>query len=120
MVTGYHYYDCDKITFQLNTAGVLAANCNESTNYLPLMEELYSRLELHDTLKSTRASLRHLFRKNVYKVNYCAWMNNYALGNCEDPQSYNQSLRNKLATVCDGECYRNSDSTIELCTVTEV
>ena len=46
-------------------------------------------------------------------------MNNYALGNCEDPETYSQSLRDKLATVCDGECYRNGPTTLELCTIAE-
>ena len=96
-------------------------NCNDSIDYLPLLEAVYHRLDLHDKIKSSRSAARDLFNTYTFKVNYCAWINDQVLGNCNDTQSYNQTTQDTLAKICDGDCFgrRNTRGTprIELCSI---
>ena len=104
------------ISKQLNKVGIMSADCNDTESYLPVLEEIYSRLDLYDIIQESKSAIYNLYYIYSYKVNYCAWINDRILDNCTDSQNYNSTTRDTLNILCTDRP-RGCSQPLDLCSI---
>ena len=66
---------------------------------LSQLEQVYSRLELYDTIVNTMSAVSHVIPVSSHRIHYCAWMNNRILDNCSN-QNMDYSHFSTLNAIC--------------------
>ena len=66
---------------------------------LSQIEQVYSRLELYDTIVNTMSAVSHVIPVSSHRIHHCAWMNSRILDNCSN-QSMDYSHRDTLNAIC--------------------
>ena len=92
-------------------------NIPDCTNIdLSLLEELYLRMDLYQTLQSTLTDVRRIMNDaSTHDIYTCAWMDHRILNNCATDHNTNYDHRNTLNMLCDDSPFCAS---AQLCTRT--